>query len=128
MLRVDVDQLVANGLHRLQRHGRVVDEGTAFLLWVQLAAEEAFTVKVEVVFLEQRLQIVVSQFKLGFHHAFLLLVVEYACVGTVAQGKTQGAKQDGLAGTRFTCNDIESFFETDFYLVNQCVIADMQLL
>ena len=125
---MDVDQLASNLFHDLQSHGRVVDESTAFLLRVEFTAKDALGLKVEVIFLKQGLQVFVIQCKLGFHHAFLVLVVEHACVGTVAQGKTQCAEQDGLARASFAGNDIETSLKTDTQFVNQGVITDVQLL
>ena len=52
MLRVDVDQSAAQLFHGLQSHRGVVDEGTAFLLRVEFAAEDAVGLKVKVVRLE----------------------------------------------------------------------------
>ena len=125
---MNINQLTANLFHSLQRNGHVVDESAAFLLWAEFASEDAIGLKIEVVFLKEGLQSVVFQFKLCFHHAFLVLVVKHIRIGTVAQGKAQGTEQDGLARTSFARDDIETAFETDIQFVYQGVVTDVQLL
>ena len=62
VLRVDIDELFAQLLQHGQRHGRVVDEGSAFAGSGELAADDGvFAVVVDVVVGEERLHVVARQ-------------------------------------------------------------------
>jgi hypothetical protein len=61
------------------------------------------------------------------HLSLRFTVPDEASVASPAQGQRKGIKEDGLTGTRLTCEDAQALAEVKLKLVDKNDIADRQL-
>ncbi len=126
VLRVNVDQLFAQLLERLQRDGRIVDEGSALAGGGQLAADDGVVgVVLYIVVAEEGLHAVARQVEVGLDDALVGALLQRLRVGALSQEQAYGSEYDALARPRFAGNHGESGVQLDIELVNEREVPDV---
>ena len=123
---MDVDQAFSQLSHQAERHGCVVDEGTAFACGSQLAADDGVVgVIVDVVLSEEALHVVSRQVEVSLDGASVASGLDGLGVGSVAEQQTDGAQDDALACTRLASDDREAWMQLDVEFVDECKVLDV---
>ena len=85
MLRVDVNELLADGFHDAEGHGGVVDEGAALAGGGELASEDAVLgVVVDVEGREKAFQLVAAEVEMGLDDAAVGARLDAPGIGSLA--------------------------------------------
>ena len=126
VLRMDVDQLLAELLEQSQRHGRVVDEGAAFARRHQFPAHDRVgSILFDVVFVEKVGHWIARQVEMRLDDALFGSLLDAFRVGSLSQQQADGAEHDALACTRLAGNHRKTFAELDVELRNQRKILNI---
>ena len=103
---MDVHQLLAQFLEYSQRHGGVVDEGTAFAGGCQFTTHDGIGVVIlYLVFIEQWSHVVAREVEVGLDDALVGSLLDGFRVGTLPQQQPDGSEDDALSCSRLTSND-----------------------
>ena len=126
VLRVYVDEFLAQLLEQCQGRGGVVDEGSALAGGGELAAHDAVIgVVLDVVVAEEGLQLVAREVEVGLDDALVGSLLERLGVGSLAQQQPDGSQDDALARSRLAGDDGESWMQLDVEDVDKRKILDV---
>ena len=117
-----VNQLFAQLFHLSQRGGGVVDESAAFAGGVELAAQDAFVFVIQLVFLEERTQVVAGDVEAGFDDAFGGIGADGLHVGALSEQEADGTQDNGFAGSCLTRDNGKARLEADVQLFYQRIV------
>ena len=125
VLRVDVDEALAQQLHDGERYGCVVDEGTALARGGYLAAYDALGVVLNLVLFEQRLQFVACDVEGSLDDTFRSSLAYGGSLGTLSGEQPDGTEEDRLTGTRFARDNGETFCKVEVEQLDERIVLYM---
>ena len=129
MLRMDVYEVFAQTLQKLERSGGVVDEGAALALGRDLTAHDAlFLVAIDVFLFEHSPYGCVKVGEAGFDDAALSPRTDRRAIGTLPHQEGDRTEEDALTSTRLTRDDGEVRGELDGELVDEHEVPNAETL
>ena len=124
MLRVYIDEMIAELAEELQCHRSVVDEGARLARGTEFAADDALRgIEIDIAVGKERFEPVARDIENGLDDALFCPRLYGFDVGTVAENHAQGPEDDTLSRSRLTGDDRESGGKVDVELVDERVIA-----
>ena len=126
---MDVDEVFAQTLQKLERGGGVVDEGAALALGRDLTAHDAlFLVAIDVFLLEHGSDGCVEVGEAGFDDAALSPRTDRGAIGALPHQEGDRTEEDALTSTRLTRDDGEVRGELDGELVDEHEVPNAETL
>lgn len=122
VLRVHINQHLAQFFHLCQRSGSIVDKSTALARSIYLAPQDALVLIFQVVGLEKWLHAISGYFETGFDDTLRSSPAYSLYVGTLPQQQADGSQNNRFSGTRFACNHRKAVFQPDIELFDQRII------
>ncbi len=126
VLRVDVDQPLAQLAQAGERYGYIVDEGAALARGGDDAREGGLRGVVEVVLGEEGFQTGRCEVENSFDGAVARRILRRGRIVLAAEQQAERTQQDRLAGTRLARDDVQTGIEFHRQRVDQCVVFDRE--
>lgn len=128
MLRVDVDKTVAQSLQKGELDRCVVYERTTFTGRGEFATYDTFgCVVFEVVLCEEVSAVVAVQVECSLYDTTGGSCLYAFAVGTIAKDESDGSEEDGLAGTRLTCDNRKSVVQLKVELFDESIVFYVEM-
>jgi hypothetical protein len=123
VLTVQIDEKVADGLQDRERHRSVIDKTTIMPFGRYLSSQEQVVRELEVLRFDKVADaLVAGDPKHGFDNGLVGSPSDDFRARSLSKDQAQGVDENGLAGTRFTRDDIQATLEFDFNLFDECVV------
>ena len=126
VLRVYVDQTFAQLLEHGERHGGVVDKGTALARCGQLTTDDGILgLVLNVVVIKEGFHVIAAQVEVGLDDTLVCPLLDGLRVSALTQQQSYGAQNDALARSGLACYHGESGVQLNVEHINQRKVLDV---
>lgn len=126
---VEVNEMIADFFQLSERDGKTVDFDLVASVRLIGSLDDQRGILLRQKILEEGgiFELLICQVEIGFDMAGFLRVTQLSVAHPIAQRGAQCVDDDGFAGPRFPCQDVEVFVEFYSDLVNEAEILNGQL-
>ena len=128
MLRMDIDEPLAQLFELRYGHGGIVDKGARLTGGRELAAQDALVgIVLYIILLKKSGKVIVPDIEVSLDDGFLRGIGHDTYIGPLSQNERQRTQNDRLSGSGLTGYHRQPGLESNLHAVYQRIVANYQL-